>query len=189
MSSKELKLLEIVTEINQCTACSLSNTPGLHVPGEGNSEAKIVFLGEAPGATEAEKGRPFVGRAGKLLDNMIQSMDLQRSDVYILNVVKCRPPDNRRPLPAEITSCKSFLLKQLEIINPKVIIALGNTALGFLTGKDSGIVSRCGNFEKVEINGKSIDIMPVFHPSALLRNPKFKEPAWYALQKVAKEIL
>jgi DNA polymerase len=152
--------------------------------GEGNPQASVMFVGEAPGATEDATGRPFVGRAGKLLDNMIKAIGFERSDVYIANICKCRPPENRKPKPEEMKACLEFLVKQIHIVQPKVIVALGNTALGGLTGNDGGIVKRCGEWELFG----SIKMMPCYHPSALLRNPNWKKPAWYALEKVAKEI-
>lgn len=189
--SDRCKALEVISdEVEKCTACSLCRNRTHTVFGEGNPEAKIVFCGEAPGQTEDETGRPFVGRAGKLLDNMIKSMELERADVYILNICKCRPPGNRAPMPEEMDACSHFLLRQAEIIQPKVIVALGNTALGGLTGNGSGITRRCGEWEEMEVGVqgmKDIKLMPCFHPSALLRNPKWKDPSWYALQKVAAE--
>lgn len=184
MRDKKLALALLEEEIYTCKKCRLCETPGLHVPGEGNPDAAIIFVGEGPGATEAETGRPFVGRAGKLLDNMIASMGLQRNEVYIANICKCRPPGNRKPKPDEMNMCKPYLFWQIAVIQPKVIVALGNTALGGLTGRDGGISSRCGEWETVE----KLKMMPCYHPSALLRNPNWKTPAWYALQKVAKEL-
>lgn len=177
-------LLQIKKEVESCQACVLCACRTQTVFGEGNSDADVVFVGEAPGQTEDETGRPFVGKAGKLLDNMIDSMGLKREDVFILNICKCRPPKNRKPTPAEMKACMPFLERQLAEIKPKVIIALGNTALGGLTGIDGGITKRCGEWE--EANG--IKLMPCYHPSALLRNPNWKKPAWYALQKVQEAL-
>jgi DNA polymerase len=187
-NAERLVALEVIKqEVEACAECPLALGRTNIVFGEGNPEASVVFLGEAPGQTEDETGRPFVGRAGKLLDNMIQSMNLKREDVFILNICKCRPPNNRKPTPTEMEKCGHFLVRQLEIIKPKVIIALGNTALGGLTGKDGGITKRCGVWESSE-NFPGIKIMPCYHPSALLRNPNWKEPAWRALQEVVKEL-
>ena len=186
-NDNKIKLDVIKCEIGECTRCSLCKTPGKPVPGEGNIDTDIVFIGEGPGSTEAEQGRPFVGRAGKLLDNMILSIDFKREDVWIGNIVKHRPPNNRKPTPEEMKACMPFLIRQLEIIQPKVIIALGNTALGGLTGIDGGIVRRCGKWEDTHIiNGRATKVLPVFHPSALLRRAEWKEPAWHALQKAKK---
>lgn len=184
---KEIHLKLIAGEISQCTNCSLHLTRTNTVPGEGNPDSKIVLLGEGPGQTEDEMGRPFVGRAGKLLNNMIGSMGLKREDVFILNICKCRPPNNRKPTPTEMDKCGLFLIRQIEILSPKVIIALGNTALGGLTGKDGGITKRCGVWETSD-KFPGIKIMPCYHPSAMLRNPNWKEPAWLALQEVVKEL-
>jgi uracil-DNA glycosylase len=161
------------------------------VPGEGNPDANLIFVAEAPGQKEDETGRPFVGRAGKLLDNMIKSMGVSREDVYILNICKCRPPGNRTPSTEEVNSCIPYMIRQIEIIQPNVIIALGNTALGGLTLSGSGITKRCENWEcfySKELYTSGIKLMPCYHPAAILRNSKLKEPAWYALQKVVKEL-
>jgi uracil-DNA glycosylase family 4 len=187
-NSERLVALDVIkSEVQSCAECPLALERTNTVFGEGNPEAEIVFLGEGPGQTEDETGRPFVGRAGKLLDNMIQSMNLKREDVFILNTIKCRPPNNRKPTPVEMDKCGPFLVRQLEVIKPKVIIALGNTALGGLTGKDGGITKRCGVWETSD-KFPGIKIMPCYHPSALLRNPNWKVPAWYALAEVVKEL-
>lgn len=184
MEDRIIQLKTIQEQVQGCVSCTLHLKRTQTVFGEGNPLASVVFVGEAPGATEDETGRPFVGRAGKLLDNMIKVIGLERKDVYIANVCKCRPPENRKPKPEEMKICSEFLRGQLRIIKPKVIVALGNTALGGLTGNDGGIVKRCGEWEEFG----DIKLMPCYHPSALLRNPSWKEPAWYALEKVAKEI-
>jgi uracil-DNA glycosylase len=183
--SDRVRALEVVQDqVRKCTSCSLCKNRTQTVFGEGNPDTVLVLCGEGPGQTEDETGRPFVGRAGKLLDNMIRSIGLEREDVYICNVVKCRPPGNRKPKPEEMDVCKSFLIRQLQIIQPKVIVALGNTALGGLTGQDGGITNRCGHWEEMQ----GIKLMPCYHPSALLRNPNWKDPAWHALQKVKSEL-
>lgn len=194
-SSDRHRALEVINaQVQGCTRCSLHKTRTNTVFGEGNPYSKVVFCGEAPGQTEDETGRPFVGRAGKLLDNMIKSMGLEREDVYILNICKCRPPGNRTPSADEMTTCIPYMFRQMQIIQPDIVVALGNTALGGLTLQGSGITKRCGNWElfRHPKGDGSVDrfvkLMPCYHPSALLRNPKWKDPAWYALQKVAKEI-
>lgn len=184
---RRIHLQAINEQVKTCTKCRLHKTRTNTVFGEGNIRADVVFVGEGPGETEDQTGRPFVGRAGKLLDNMIQSIGLKREDVYIANVVKCRPPGNRVPDVFESEECIPYLLNQIGILKPKVVVVLGNTALGAVTGKGSGITKRCGEWEKMP-GGVGIKVMPCFHPSALLRNPKWKEPAWNALQKVAEEI-
>lgn len=184
LKQKRVDLDVLNNEVVGCQACRLEGSRTQTVFGEGNPDAKVMFVGEAPGQSEDDTGRPFVGRAGKLLDNMIASMGLKREDVYIANICKCRPPGNRKPQQDEMDACKPFLLDQLRVIKPKVIVALGNTALGGLTGSDGGITKRCGNWETIGF----WKIMPCYHPSALLRNPNWKDPAWHALQKVAKEL-
>jgi uracil-DNA glycosylase len=184
MFSKQKRLEILSGEVSRCISCRLHEGRTQTVFGEGNIEAKVMFVGEAPGQTEDETGRPFVGRAGKLLDNMIASMGLQREDVYIANICKCRPPGNRKPRPDEMSTCRPYLSVQLGTITPKVIVALGNTALEGLTGRGE-ISKRCGEWE--DLSG--FKLMPCYHPSALLRNPNWKTPAWNALQKVAKELL
>jgi DNA polymerase len=184
MTSKQKRLDVLKTEVSKCQSCRLWEGRAQIVFGEGNLDAKIMLVGEAPGATEDETGRPFVGRAGKLLDSMIASMGLKREHVYIANICKCRPPGNRKPKQDEMDTCMQYLTTQLETIRPKIIVALGNTALGGLTGHDGGISIRCGNWEGVG----EYKLMPCMHPSALLRNPNWKAQAWYALQKVAKEL-
>jgi uracil-DNA glycosylase len=188
MLSKQNYLDILKSEVSKCQACRLSENRTHTVFGEGNQDAKVVLVGESPGATEDETGRPFVGRAGKLLDNMIMSIGLARDDVYITNICCCRPPGNRKPHQDEMDACKARLHKQLSIIQPEIIIALGNTALGGLTGQDGGIVKRCGEWEEIDIDGRKIRLLPIFHPSALLRNPNWKAPAWHALQKVGEAL-
>lgn len=174
--------------IRKCEKCSLCKSTVNKVPGEGNRYADVVFCGEGPGQTESETGRPFVGRAGKMLMNMLASIDLKREDVYILNTCKCRPPNNRKPTPEEMDTCFPFLRDQIRLIQPKIIVALGNSALYSLTGKDGGITKRCGTIEYFTKYDENIKIIPNFHPSGLLRNPKWKESAWHAMQLVKKEL-
>lgn len=181
-----MKLIVLKAKAESCEACDLCKTRTNVVFGEGNPQAQIVFVGEGPGRTENDTGRPFVGRAGKLLTNMILSIGLKREDVYILNIVKCWPPNNRKPTQEEMNACRPFLVRQLETIQPRVIVALGNTALGGLTGNDGGITKRCGVWEDVEVGYIKSKLMPCFHPSYLLREPKYKDNAWYALNSVRK---
>lgn len=177
---KTEQLNEIAERIDACSACVLREKRDKSVPGEGNPNAHVIFLGEAPGQSEDQSGRPFCGRAGKLLDNMIKSIDLKREDVYICNIIKCRPPNNRKPLPEEMTACIPFLKEQISIIQPKIIIAMGATAVEGLLGPGDGITKRHGIWD--EFNG--IPVLPTFHPSALLRRKEWKDLAWYDLQKV-----
>lgn len=158
-------LHQIEDEIKVCTKCDLCKTALKPVYGEGNINSEIVIIGEAPGATEDKIGKPFVGRAGKLLDTLLESINLNRNDIWIGNIIKHRPPNNRDPLPSEIKVCEPYLTRQLEIINPKLIITLGRFAMNYFykegkISKDHGKV--------IEINGRNI--FPVYHPSAGFRN-------------------
>jgi uracil-DNA glycosylase family 4 len=183
--------LELLNEnISTCTRCaSLYQNRIKTVPGEGNPKAKIVLLGEAPGQNESETGRPFVGKAGNLLNNIIVAMGWQREDLFILNVVKCQPPGNRVPLPQEVKHCRPYLDMQLKIIDPKYIICWGKTASFYL-------LEREGNIDHFSMNdfrgtlhewhGKKV--LCTFHPSYLLRVPKAKAEVWNDLQILKSEI-
>ncbi len=171
--------------VKECYLCDLSKSRRNIVFGEGNPNTNLMFVGEAPGATEDEKGRPFVGRAGELLTKMIENvLNIKREDVYIANIVKCRPPNNRVPTPKEALTCKPYLEKQIEIIKPKLIVALGSTAYRYLTNDTTPISQVRGNFFKSD----DIMILPTFHPSFLLRNPTSKKEAYIDMLKV-KEFL
>lgn len=174
-SSKEEMLISLREEIGDCKRCPLSLKRKNIVFGEGNSEAKLMFIGEGPGEDEDLQGRPFVGKAGILLTRLIEKMDLQRSDVYIANIVKCRPPENREPETHEVAYCKPFLERQISIIRPAVIITLGNVALQSLLSDPSlRITSARGHFRDYQ----GIPVMPTFHPAYLLRNPADKWKTW-----------
>jgi uracil-DNA glycosylase family 4 len=181
----DLKSIEDVARaISTCHACSLSGTARNHVPGEGNPHAKFVVVGEAPGATEDELGRPFVGKSGELLDKILGAINLARSDVFICNVLKHRPPGNRNPEHDEIVACRPFLLRQLELLQPKVILALGTFAAQTLLETDSPI----GKLRGLEHRYHGIPLVATYHPAALLRNPNWKRPAWEDVQ-LARRIL
>jgi len=169
-------------EISQCTSCDLCKTRRNVVFGSGNPKASLIFIGEAPGQEEDIQGLPFVGRAGQLLTKIIEAMDLKRQDVYIANVLKCRPPNNRAPLPTEILACAENVRRQVEMINPKVICALGKFASQTLLKTERPISSLRGIFQ--EYNG--IPVMPTFHPAYLLRNPQDKKLVWEDMKKVMK---
>ncbi len=172
-------------ELGDCTRCKLSKNRKNIVFGEGDPEAALVFVGEGPGFEEDQQGRPFVGAAGQLLtDIIVKGMKLKREDVYICNIVKCRPPNNRNPEPDEIETCGPFLVKQLEAIKPKVIIALGNVAAKALLKTSEGITSLRGNWKTYQ----GIPLMPTFHPAYLLRNPKDKTLVWKDIQQVMTEL-
>ena len=177
------ELAAIAAQVAACRACGLCQTRTTTVPGEGNPAAELVFVGEGPGADEDAQGRPFVGKAGELLTAMIQAMGFRREDVYIANVVKCRPPGNRTPEPGEVAACLPYLDRQLLAIRPKIIVALGNTPLRALTGDDKlGITAQRGKM----LAWRNIPLLPTFHPAYLLRNPPAKKPCWEDLKEVVK---
>lgn len=173
--AKELKLFRLKNKFD------LSDNVVL---GEGNPNAAIVFVGEAPGEQEDLQGRPFIGRAGQLLEKMIEAMGLSREQVYITNVVKSRPPENRTPAPDEIEAWRPYLNRELAIIKPKVIVALGKTAVQGLLKSDAKMSSLRGSFQDYE----GIKLMPTWHPAYLLRNPPAKKDTWEDLKIVAKEV-
>jgi len=177
-------LLKIREDIGDCTRCRLHKARHHIVFADGNPQADLVFVGEGPGADEDATGVPFVGRAGKLLTQMIQAMGLQREDVYICNVVKCRPPENRQPLPDEVTTCSPFLVRQLEVVNPKVIVCLGATAAQTLLETTQGISKFRGQW--LDFRGRKL--LATYHPAYLLRNPAAKGEVWKDLQKVMTEL-
>ncbi|MDD5173706.1 MAG: uracil-DNA glycosylase [Candidatus Omnitrophota bacterium] len=171
-------------EISSCKRCPLYKTRRNIVFGAGNPKAELMFVGEAPGADEDLQGLPFVGRAGQLLTKIIGAMGLTRSDVYIANILKCRPPNNRPPLPAEIAECEGILKRQIDIIKPKVICTLGKFASQTLLRTETTISALRGNFR--EYNG--IKLIPTFHPAYLLRNPNDKKLVWQDMKKIMKEL-
>jgi uracil-DNA glycosylase len=180
-----ITLKGVQEELGDCTRCKLSRKRTNIVFGEGNPHASLVFVGEGPGFEEDQQGRPFVGAAGLLLtDIIVKGMKLNREDVYICNIVKCRPPDNRNPEPEEIETCLPFLVKQLEAIKPKVIVALGNIAAKTLLKTSKGISSLRGAWRTCQ----GIPLMPTFHPAYLLRNPKDKTLVWKDIQQVMAEL-
>ncbi|MDO8535407.1 MAG: uracil-DNA glycosylase [Candidatus Omnitrophota bacterium] len=181
-NTKDLDSLK--TEISNCKRCSLHKTRHNIVLGAGNPKAELMFIGEAPGEDEDLQGFPFVGRAGQLLTKIIEAMGLKRSDVYIANILKCRPPNNRPPLPLEITECEAILKKQIDIIKPKIICTLGKFASQTLLRTETTISALRGNFK--EYNG--IKLMPTFHPAYLLRNPNDKKLVWSDMKKIMKEL-
>ena len=166
--------------IGNCSRCKLHRGRNSIVFGVGNPEADLVFVGEGPGADEDRQGVPFVGRAGQLLSKMIEAMNLSRDDVYICNVVKCRPPNNRDPEPDEVEACEPFLKAQLETLSPRVIVGLGRYAVQTLLQTRRPISRLRGGWHQYE----GVDFMPTFHPSYLLRSPEKKREAWADLQKV-----
>ncbi len=180
-----ITLSAVREELGECTRCKLSTGRHTIVFGEGNPEARLVFIGEGPGQEEDQQGRPFVGAAGQLLtDIIVKGMLLKREDVYICNIVKCRPPENRNPEPDEIKSCEPFLIKQLQAIKPQCIVALGNVAVKTLLKTKAGITSLRGNWQTYQ----GIPVMPTFHPAYLLRIPGDKKLVWEDIKKVMAEL-
>lgn len=179
----EMKRIEM--RAKACVKCKeLARCRHTVVFGVGNVHAELMFIGEAPGHNEDMQGEPFVGRAGELLTKIILAMGFQRSDVYITNVIKCRPPENRTPLPEEIENCLPYLLSQIELIKPKVIVALGAVALRGLLDVQLGITKMRGHWYTF----RDVPIMPTFHPAYLLRNPAAKKEVWEDMKEVVKKL-
>ncbi len=175
-------LEEVRQELGDCTRCSLCEARKHIVFGKGNPEASLVFVGEAPGREEDLAGEPFVGEAGQLLTRIIHAINLRREDVYITNVLKCRPPKNRNPKPEEIATCFPFLIKQLRAIRPRLICALGKFAAQVLletTERISTLRGKIGEFQNIRV-------VPTFHPASLLRNPQWKRDVWQDMQLIQK---
>ncbi|MCX7808053.1 MAG: uracil-DNA glycosylase [Deltaproteobacteria bacterium] len=175
-------LEETARKVSECTRCRLHETRTHTVFARGSPEAKLVFVGEGPGQHEDQQGKPFVGPAGQLLDKMIKAMGQSPDTVYICNVVKCRPPKNRTPLPDEVDACAEYLERQLEALAPLVIVALGQCAARRL-GCDTK-----GTWRGIWGNYRGIPVMPTYHPAFLLRNPEMKRPVWEDLQKVMRKL-
>src|SRR5579883_1862864 len=184
-AERTAELRVIQEDIGECTRCPLAFT-GRHtvVFGEGDPNARLMFVGEGPGADEDAQGRPFVGRAGQLLNNMIAAMGLKREQVYIANIVKCRPPQNRTPEPVEANTCTQFLFRQMDVIRPEVIVALGSTAATYLLGSKSSLNALRGRLH--EVRGARLII--TYHPAYLLRDPRQKKEAWKDLQLAMAEL-
>jgi DNA polymerase len=175
-------LEEIRRELGECHRCKLHRTRRTLVFGEGNEKAKLMFVGEGPGYDEDAQGRPFVGKAGQLLTKIIQSIHLQREEVYITNIIKCRPPQNRNPEPDEIECCNPFLLKQINAIQPQIICALGTFAAQSLLKTDTKITALRGRFYEL----KGIKVIPTYHPAYLLRNPERKREVWQDMKMISE---
>jgi uracil-DNA glycosylase len=165
------QLVEVYKQASTCTLCPLSETRTTVVFGAGNADADLMFVGEAPGAEEDRQGLPFVGRAGGLLNELLEGISLSREDVFIANVLKCRPPGNRDPQPEEITTCQPYLAKQVDLIQPRVICTLGNFATKLLSGNPTGITKVRGTPQQHLIGGRPVHLFPLLHPAAALRTP------------------
>jgi DNA polymerase len=178
LSGKEL-LEAVASEVIVCTKCPLWKSRKNAVPGEGSPESSVMFIGEAPGQSEDIEGRPFVGAAGKFLETLLSGICLSRSNVFICNIVKCRPPRNREPRPIEIQTCTPYLDRQISIIKPKFIVTLGNHSTAYIFSKANlpfnGITQARGKFYQAAILNMQVTIFPTFHPAAALYNVKYKE--------------
>ncbi len=177
-------LEDLAAIVHDCTKCRLAGTRTQTVFGTGSPTADLMFIGEAPGRDEDLQGKPFVGRAGQLLTDIIKAMKLERDDVYIANVIKCRPPENRNPEPDELEECRPYIQRQIELIQPKVIVTLGKFALQSLTGKAHAVSAARGQW--TSYNG--IKVMPTYHPAYLLRTPSAKKDVWNDMKKVMAEL-
>ncbi|HYP76516.1 MAG TPA: uracil-DNA glycosylase [Polyangiaceae bacterium] len=183
-ASHEPRLQALAELVQTCTRCGLCKQRQQTVFARGNGSSGVCFVGEGPGADEDAQGLPFVGKAGQLLDRMIEAMGLDREEVYVCNVVKCRPPENRKPEPDEMAACLPYLNEQLELIAPRVIVALGATAVQGLLGTSEGIMRLRGKWKSY----RGTDVMPTFHPAYLLRTPAAKREVWDDLQEVLRRL-
>lgn len=177
-------LQAIREDIGDCTRCPLHQGRHTIVFGQGDPNARLMFVGEGPGADEDAQGLPFVGRAGQLLNNMIAAMGLSREQVYIANVVKCRPPNNRTPEPEEANTCSPFLFRQIDVIRPQVLVALGATAATYLLGQRQPLAALRGRVHAV----RGVSLIVTYHPAYLLRDPRQKKEAWADLQIAMREL-
>jgi len=182
MPGNKNSLNELHQNLFNCEKCGLAEKCTQKVPGGGNSQAKLMLVGEAPGREEDKKGEPFVGKSGELLDKILTAIDLDREDVFISNIVKCRPPGNRNPHKKEIKDCIDFLKKEIEIVDPDMIVALGLTATKALLGTEG----RLKDFRNQTYEYQNRILIPTYHPSALLQNPKYKKPTWEDFKKIKK---
>jgi uracil-DNA glycosylase len=169
------QLVALFKEVSACTKCPLHETRAKTVFGAGNADAELMFVGEAPGAEEDRQGLPFVGRAGQLLNQLLEEIGLSREQVFIANVLKSRPPGNRDPQPLEIEACKPYLFEQVRLIEPKVVCTLGNFATKLLSGSPVGITKVRGTPQVHRLGGRTVFLLPLLHPAAALRTPAMKE--------------
>ena len=182
----ERTLSNLRTTVSTCTACKLHETRTQTVFGVGNENAKLMLIGEAPGFNEDQQGEPFVGRAGQLLTTMLKAIAHERSDVYIANILKCRPPENRDPLPEEVASCTPYLNEQIELVKPQLLVAVGRIAAHYLLQTKSSLESLR---QKIHVYQKSqTPLIATYHPAYLLRNPQDKRKAWLDLQFIAETL-
>lgn len=174
----------VASLVAACRACRLCDGRTHTVPGEGNPQARVLCVGEGPGENEDRQGRPFVGKAGELLNDILAAIECPRASVYIANVVKCRPPQNRKPLPDEVASCLPYLRRQIALVRPTVLLALGSTAAEALLGQKSALGELRGKVHRFD----GIPLVVTYHPAALLRNPNWKRPTWDDV-RVARQLL
>ena len=185
VAGRSTALEAIRDEIGDCTRCPLAYAGRRTIVfGDGDPGAQLMFVGEGPGADEDQQGLPFVGKSGQLLNNMITAMGLSREQVYIANVVKCRPPANRAPEPVEANTCTPFLARQMDVVQPEVVVALGATAAMYLLGVKQSLMSLRGKWHEV----RGVKVVVTYHPAFLLRDPRQKGEAWKDLQMVMKEL-
>lgn len=177
---REVFLSQVSAEAMACTRCRLAGGRNSVVFGSGSADADLMFIGEGPGAEEDKQGLPFVGRAGELLTKIIEAIELRREEVYIANIVKCRPPGNRDPQPDEVAACRGFLERQIDLVRPRILVALGRIAAQTLLGTETPIGRLRGQWYKV----REVPMMVTYHPAALLRNPSLKRPTWEDMQQV-----
>jgi uracil-DNA glycosylase family 4 len=175
-------LKELYEATKDCQKCRLGRTRKNYVFGEGNEHAKVMLIGEAPGADEDEQGRPFVGRSGELLNKILSAIKFSREEVYIANIIKSRPPNNRNPEPDEIQACLPYLIRQIELIRPKIILALGKVAANTLLGNSHTMNALRGKLHR----WRNIDVIVTYHPAALLRNPSWKKLCWEDVQMLRR---
>ena len=180
VETRSRQLQELADQASLCTRCGLAAKRHSVVFGAGNPNANLMFIGEGPGAEEDRQGLPFVGAAGSLLTKIIEAIGLSRADVYIANIVKCRPPGNRDPKPEEVAACRGYLERQIALVQPEVIVALGRVAAQSLLGEGTPIGKLRGHWH----SAFGVTLMPTYHPAALLRNSSFKRPVWEDMQRV-----
>ncbi len=183
-SSKPQRLEEVRSELGDCRRCKLHRTRRTLVFGEGNEKARLMLIGEGPGNDEDVQGMPFVGKAGQLLTKILQAIEIEREEVYITNIIKCRPPQNRNPEPDEIENCYPFLLKQIQAIRPRIICALGTFSAQTLLKTDVKITALRGKV--YDFSG--IQLFPTYHPAYLLRNPEKKREVWEDMKQIARHL-
>lgn len=184
--NKNIALENIRLAVEECRKCRLANTRTHAVPGEGNYSTELMFIGEAPGYDEDQQGRPFVGRAGRLLTDIIKAMGLTREEVFIANVIKCRPPDNREPMSDEITACSPYLFSQIDTLQPKLIVTLGRYSTTTILGLQEQ--TRMSDLRGRFFTFRGIKVMPTYHPAYLLRNEKDKKLVWNDMKLVLQEM-